>query len=184
MNTILENSFNEIEIKKSKFFTFLIKSDDSNVENQILEIKKIYKGANHYCYAYIINNKEKAYDDGEPSGTAGLPILNVLKKNNLTNVLCIVVRYFGGVKLGSGGLIRAYSSCVSECLAVSNIIPFIVRKKVLITFNYDSVDYIDKVLSDFVLEKEFSDLVSYLLLIDENFDFGEFDKFLIEKKDA
>ena len=79
--------------------------------------KKEYKDSTHICYAYIINSSEKCSDDGEPNGTAGLPILNILKKNNLTNVLAIVIRYFGGIKLGAGGLLRAYSDAANKAVS-------------------------------------------------------------------
>lgn len=117
-NTIVENSNYELIEKKSKFIANLIyiKNKDE-AESIIKEYKKKYYDARHNCFAYRVfeNNEvyEKSSDDGEPSGTAGAPMLNILKKSNLCNVLIIVTRYFGGILLGTGGLVRAYSnSCI------------------------------------------------------------------------
>ena len=108
---------NEIIIKKSRFITKFYNIDNVNkVENIINDLKKEYKKATHFCFAYRINGQEKAFDDGEPSHTAGLPILNVVHMKNLNNVLIVVIRYFGGVKLGTGPLTRAYSKSASEII--------------------------------------------------------------------
>lgn len=110
---------NTIIIDKSKFITTLYPVETVEEINFILaNVRKKYYDATHNCYAYIIDNGniQKCSDDGEPSKTAGFPMLDALKKNNLTNVLAITTRYFGGIKLGAGGLIRAYSSSVSEAL--------------------------------------------------------------------
>ena len=108
----------EVEIKKSKFFGYYFNVESADEVKEILEnLKKENKKATHVCYAYRITKDqylEKAFDDGEPSGTAGKPILNVIQKQNLSNVLLVVVRYFGGIKLGAGGLVRAYSKTASE----------------------------------------------------------------------
>ena len=108
---------NEIVINKSRFiaYKFELKSLDANLEL----LKKQHKKATHICYAYVFNIgvvSEKCFDDGEPNGTAGYPILNVIKKRNLNNTLVAVVRYFGGIKLGAGGLTRAYTKAASELL--------------------------------------------------------------------
>ena len=106
---------NEIIIKKSRFITRLYNIDDENKVTTIIDaLKKEHKKATHICFAYSINAHEKAFDDGEPKGTAGLPILNVIHKKNVNNVLVVVIRYFGGVKLGAGGLLRAYTKSASE----------------------------------------------------------------------
>ena len=106
---------NEIEIKKSRFITYLYNLDDESKVNDIIEsIRKEHKKARHVVYVYKINNTAKINDDGEPKGTAGMPIFNVIEKNNLNNILIVVVRYFGGIKLGAGGLFRAYSNSASE----------------------------------------------------------------------
>lgn len=109
----------EIENKKSKFlgYVFMV-SNVSEVQNYLEQLKLIHKKARHICYAYILKNPnlEKCFDDKEPGGTAGKPILNVLQKQKKSDILICVVRYFGGVKLGAGNLTRAYSKCASEAL--------------------------------------------------------------------
>lgn len=108
---------NEFIIKKSKFITRLYKIDNvDEVKNILDDLSKEYKKATHIVYAYSINGQEKAYDDREPSHTAGMPILNVIHLKNLNNVLIVVIRYFGGIKLGAGPLTRAYSKCASEII--------------------------------------------------------------------
>lgn len=110
---------NLIEIKKSKFIAYIYPfSDVESVDNQLSILRKQHKDATHICYAYVLSNPnlEKCSDDGEPDGTAGKPILDIIKKNNLTDILLVVVRYFGGIKLGAGGLVRAYSGAGSEVL--------------------------------------------------------------------
>ena len=110
----------QITEKKSKFcgYAFVVKSQ-SEVEGILADLKQEHKKATHICYAYNIKTGgvfAKAVDDGEPSGTAGRPIYNVIEKKNLSDVLIVVVRYFGGIKLGAGGLTRAYSKCASEAI--------------------------------------------------------------------
>ena len=106
---------NEFEIKKSRFITYLYDIDDENKVNDIVNnIRNEHKKARHVVYVYKIKSTGKINDDGEPKGTAGMPIFNVIEKNNLNNVLIVVVRYFGGIKLGAGGLFRAYSKSASE----------------------------------------------------------------------
>ena len=119
--TINENVTSELVVKKSKFICDLIKVDNvEEAENKIKEIKKKYHDAKHHCVAYRIceedNLIEKSSDDGEPSGTAGMPMLNILQKNNICNVVVIVTRYFGGILLGTGGLSRAYSDVTLEAI--------------------------------------------------------------------
>ena len=119
MRKLKDRLDNTIIIDKSKFITTIYPVNTIETINEILQAtNKKYYDATHNCYAYIIDNGniQKCSDDGEPSKTAGYPMLDVLKKNNLTNVLAITTRYFGGIKLGAGGLIRAYSSSVSEAL--------------------------------------------------------------------
>ena len=114
MFTISENSTYELVEKKSKFIANLIYIESKEeAENIIKEYKKRFHDARHNCYAYRVFDEneiyEKSSDDGEPSGTAGAPMLNLLQKNDLCNIIIIVTRYFGGILLGTGGLVRAYS---------------------------------------------------------------------------
>ncbi|ONI37901.1 YigZ family protein [Candidatus Epulonipiscium fishelsonii] len=121
MQTINSISYVEIVEKKSTFIgqAFPINSKEE-ADEHISSIKKKYKDATHNCYAYKVSNIEKCSDDGEPSGTAGKPILDVLK--NVDNVLIIVTRYFGGTLLGTGGLVRAYGSCAKLALNEAGIV--------------------------------------------------------------
>lgn len=120
--TIKENKKAQIIEKKSKFIANVIGVESQKeAEDMIFKIKKEYYDAKHNCFAYIVyeENKEiikRFSDDGEPSGTAGAPILEILEKQNLYNVLVIVTRYFGGILLGTGGLVRAYSEATLKAL--------------------------------------------------------------------
>lgn len=111
-----------IEIKKSKFYGYLYKIDSIDEVNNILDkIKEENKKARHIVYAYKINGIEKKYEDKEPSGSAGLPILNLINIKNLNNILIVVVRYFGGTLLGKGLLTRSYMNTANELLKKDTI---------------------------------------------------------------
>ncbi len=122
---VKDRSEHEIVINKSRFITTLVPVE--NAEQAFEEIKKIskkYSDATHNCYAFISNreNTEQRFsDDGEPQGTAGIPMLEVLKKRNFRMLLAVVTRYFGGIKLGAGGLVGAYSRSVAEALDNADI---------------------------------------------------------------
>lgn len=125
MYLIKETYQNEIIINKSRFIAYLYRVNNTDEVIDILKNhKKKYYDATHNCFAYIIGDDgqiQKASDDGEPSKTAGMPILDVLVKNKLTNILCVVTRYFGGILLGSGGLVRAYSASASEVVKKASL---------------------------------------------------------------
>jgi len=111
--TIKTNGEYEFVEKKSRFISYAYFVDSVDLtENYLKDLRKKYYDARHICYAYVLNSPvvEKCSDDGEPSGTAGKPLLDILKKRKLTNVLVVVIRYFGGIKLGAGGLLRAYNA--------------------------------------------------------------------------
>ena len=138
MYIIRNNIDDEQIIKNSRFITRLVKiTKKDEVEDILNNVKKEYPKATHYCYAYIVNDYKKASDDGEPGGTAGMPILNVLEKEDMTSVIAIVVRYFGGIKLGAGGLVRAYSSSVRDTLKKADKILLIEGVQIKITIPYD-----------------------------------------------
>ena len=106
-----------LEIKKSKFISYLYKVESiDEVDNILSKLKIEHKKANHFPYAYKFNNTAKKTDDKEPSGTCGTPLLNVLDRNNLNNHLIVVVRYFGGTKLGVGLLLRSYSKVANSVI--------------------------------------------------------------------
>ena len=109
-----------LEIKKSKFVGYYYQVESIEEIEIILEnLKKEHKKAKHFPYAYKINGQIKKSDDKEPSGTAGMPILNIIDRNNLNYALIVIVRYFGGIKLGAGGLLRAYSNTAKECIKIN-----------------------------------------------------------------
>jgi len=122
---ILEKGQGEVVEKKSRFIATLVPvATEEEAESYIASVKKQYYDARHNCYAYIIGSnmeKKKCSDDGEPSGTAGRPMLEVLEKNGLTNALVVVTRYFGGTLLGTGGLLRAYQGAATEALKDATI---------------------------------------------------------------
>lgn len=119
-HTVKSTGEHEIIIQKSRFIANIARVEtEAAAQDFIQQIKKLYWNATHNCSAYMIGEHDqiqKANDDGEPSGTAGVPILEVLKKRKLKDTVIVVTRYFGGIKLGAGGLIRAYGSCASEGL--------------------------------------------------------------------
>lgn len=166
MKSVINNK-NTIIIKNSRFICLIYQINDlKKVEYYLEQAKNTYKGANHYCYAYIINDISKCSDDGEPSNTAGLPMLQVLQKNNLNNVLCIVVRYFGKILLGAGGLVRAYTKSVTECLK-DHITILNKGYNITIIFAYENLKKIDYILNDrTILKKDFKSNVTYNLNID------------------
>lgn len=124
--TVQNRGEHEIVIEKSRFIAHVARTEtEADAQAFITEIKKQHKDATHNCSAYLIgehNQIQKALDDGEPSGTAGVPILEVLKKKNLKDTTVVVTRYFGGIKLGAGGLIRAYSKATSEGIEATGIV--------------------------------------------------------------
>ena len=171
MYTILENNINEIVINNSRFITHLYKVYDINdIDNYLNKVKALYKDATHYCYGYIIDNKIKFSDDGEPSSTAGVPIIEVLKKRKINYVLAIVVRYFGGIKLGSNGLIRAYSSSVAKALDNSELVLLEKGYNVDIVFTYNESKNIDYILKGIKINcKDYNETIKYNIDIPINY---------------
>ena len=184
MYSIKNNVENTIIIKKSKFISKLYKVDSVDQINSILEnLNKEYKDATHYCYAYIIDGKEKCNDNGEPSGTAGMPILNVLKKNNLDHILALVIRYFGGVKLGAGGLTRAYSNSVIEAINKSTIIELEKGYYIEIEFDFNQKKIVDYILNNInIKEITFDTNIIYKLYLSNKDIMNELEKNVINFK--
>ncbi len=169
---VIENDYqSELIIKNSKFITILKKIDNScNIEEILANLKETYPDATHYCYAYITDSKMKSSDDGEPSGTAGIPILKVLEANNLTNILAVVIRYFGGIKLGANGLIRAYTKGVANALKEINLLELSDGYNINITFDYNKLKEIDYLLKEQKINnKLFDNQITYNLDIAVSF---------------
>lgn len=150
--TISQDGQNQIEIKKSKFICHLFRIDnEEQAREYINQIKKEHYKANHNCSSYLLGENfeiQRSSDDGEPSGTAGVPILEVLKKNELQNTLAVVTRYFGGIKLGAGGLIRAYSTSVSEALDKIGIVEGKLQQILAITISYPQLGKLQNYLEN------------------------------------
>lgn len=143
--TILNTESAEIIEKKSKFIANIYHVENvKEADEKIKEIKKKYYDAKHNCVAYRVIESgqliEKSSDDGEPSGTAGGPMLNILQKNNLCNILIIVTRYFGGILLGTGGLVRAYSEATQKVIENSTIISKVEGIEIELEINYSNLD--------------------------------------------
>ena len=173
--TIEANIQAEIVEKKSKFIANLIKVNNiEEAEEAIKQIRKKYYDARHNCIAYRIvdNNQiiEKSSDDGEPSGTAGAPMLNILQKNNLANVLIVVTRYFGGILLGTGGLVRAYSDSLLKAIEESNKIEKCEGIELLVTIDYNEFDnfkYYCKNNKIIIVNVEYGQNIECLIHIEE-----------------
>lgn len=148
--------------KRSKFLAFAHHVDSEEAAKEIVaEYRKKYYDARHVCFAYVLGNEGelfRANDDGEPSSTAGKPILGQLQKNGLTNALVVVIRYYGGVNLGTGGLIVAYRTATAEALAKAEIITCQVEEEVVFNFSYLMMNGVMKVvkeLSPRIIEQDF-----------------------------
>ncbi len=159
----------EIIIKKSRFLCN-IKPISSKVQAQeyIEEMKMKYSDANHNCSAFIVDGQEYANDDGEPTRTAGLPMLNVLLQKQLNNIVVVVTRYFGGIKLGSGGLTRAYSHAVIETLNNTEIKELVNGVEVDIIFGHSEYAKVKSIINSYVindLSEKFSNKITIHVVI-------------------
>lgn len=173
--TILENDASIetlYEIQKSKFITHICHVETEAAAREFIQnLKKKYYDARHNCSAYILgenSEKQKSNDDGEPGGTAGNPILEALKKNELTNIVVVVTRYFGGIKLGAGGLIRAYSHATVLGIEKATVIQMTPFVELAITINYDLLANLEHWLRQAKIrtnEAEYADNVTLKLLI-------------------
>lgn len=169
MKTIKENTISKYEINKSIFICCLYKINSiDEVKTYLEEAKNTFKDATHYTYAYIIDEARKSSDDGEPGGTAGVPIMEVLLKHELNYVLCIVIRYFGGIKLGAGGLVRAYRK--SACIGIDNsiLLNLVDGYKIEITASYEEQKNIENLIKNYTFSKTYTDIVKYELNIKQD----------------
>ena len=142
--------------KGSKFISYAFPVySEQHIKKKIEHIKKVEYSARHYCYAYVLDeNKsiQRTNDDGEPSSTAGKPILGQILSNNLTNILIIVTRYFGGVKLGASGLINAYKLSSSDAISKSKIIQKTIKEEYEVIFKYNQINKVIKIIKQFKLD--------------------------------
>lgn len=175
MDSILEikqDEFVELEIRKSKFLAFSFSIHTiKQFEEKLSFLKSKYSDSTHICYAYKLGGMEKAYDDGEPQGTAGKPILDCIKKKGLNNIFVAVIRYFGGIKLGAGGLIRAYSNSAKTVIDMSQIIKKTACYKVDFEISFDKQKYLKNFLSNMHIKDskiEYLDYIKINLYVEKN----------------
>lgn len=174
--TIRENVQTSLTVQKSKFICNLIKvNTQKEAENIIKDIKKNYYDARHNCVAYRIAEGEqiieKSNDDGEPSGTAGQPMLNILQKNNLCNVVAIVTRYFGGILLGTGGLVRAYSDSLLQTIDMSDKIEKCAGLEFEVKLEYNNLEtfkYYCKINNIIIEDLNYSEVVICKIEVEES----------------
>ncbi|MGL5020533.1 MAG: YigZ family protein [Mycoplasmatales bacterium] len=144
MNTIIRDTTNEIVINKSRFITKTnYVEDEISAKNFIESVKNKFPDARHHCYVYRIGNIVRVSDDGEPSGTAGIPMLEVIKHHDINNIVIVVIRYFGGIKLGAGGLTRAYTKSVSKLILNVKLEKIISGKTISIEFEHAFINKIN-----------------------------------------
>lgn len=171
--TIETNVNGEIVEKKSKFIANIFPIENENEALSILdEVRKLHRDAKHNVFVYrIANGSERASDDGEPSGTAGIPILDILRGMNLQNILVVVTRYFGGILLGTGGLVRAYTDSTKEALKKAKIKEKILKIEYKIEIPYS---YYDKILhfcriNDYqVVSSTYLDIIEIFVVVEKD----------------
>lgn len=163
-----------LEIKRSQFVTLIEHTQGVEAARAFLErVRARFPDANHHCYAYVAGAPDDIYqidksDDGEPRGTAGKPMLNVLQHSGIGEITAVVVRYFGGVKLGAGGLVRAYSQCVSQAVAALETIEFVRKAELQLTLPYSLLGSVEHWLGSNaieVLDKRFEADVALTLAV-------------------
>ncbi|EDP68854.1 hypothetical protein CAT7_06423 [Carnobacterium sp. AT7] len=172
--TIEQDGQFELEIKKSRFICHLKQvTTETDAQTFIQAVKKEHSKANHNCVAYLIGEQDeiqRAYDDGEPSGTAGVPMLEVLKKKQLKNVVVVVTRYFGGIKLGAGGLIRAYGKAVSQGLVEIGVVERRLHTQITVVVAYPASGKLENSLREAnytIKDVLYSEVVSFVCLVDQ-----------------
>lgn len=161
----------ELEIKKSIFLATLIPvKNEEEAQEAIAKMKKEKRDATHNCSAYRIGTEriyEKSSDDGEPQGTAGHPMLHVLQMNELTNTLAIVTRWFGGIKLGAGGLTRAYTQSLADAVKEADLVRYTPHEKYTVSFPYTTAGAFENHIKGtdiIVKDRQFSDKVTVAFL--------------------
>lgn len=158
-------------IEKSRFIAYLKPCfSEDEYKNYLKEIRKIHHDANHVCSGFICDAIKRSSDDGEPSGTAGVPILSVLEKNKINHTAALVVRYFGGIKLGAGGLIRAYGSAVTNALNEAKLVEDVELKKYELILSYDLANKVNHLIEteSIKMNIEYLEKVKYNFLIDND----------------
>lgn len=170
--TVKNYGESELVIQKSRFLTYVKRAETEDEALEFIqEIKKMHHTATHNCSAYLIGEHDsiqKANDDGEPSGTAGVPMLEVLKKQGLKDTVVVVTRYFGGIKLGGGGLIRAYGRATSEGIAATGVVERKLHHLMKVTIDYTWLGKIENEARQSVYplkEMTYADLVDLFMYV-------------------
>lgn len=158
-------------IQGSKFIGMLFPVHNQNeIDSLLKQLNNQYQDATHLCYAYKIDSKKRIQEDGEPSGTSGVPMLSIIEAHDFNHVLAVVIRYFGGTKLGTGGLVRAYSKGILDCFAEAKIIYFEKGVFVKLCFPYCSIRLVDSILmKQTINEKSFTEDVTYIFTCSNDF---------------
>jgi uncharacterized YigZ family protein len=175
MQTVEKECYIEFEEKRSKFIGYIKPvSSKEEAENFINNIKGKHPDATHNCSAYKVTENGQEYykvdDDGEPGGTAGKPIGEIMNLLDVDNLVVVVTRYFGGIKLGAGGLVRNYAKAAKLAVQEAGIIEYVHLKKYLVDFSYDKVNEVEGIISSSggkILEKEFMDKVTFRIMIND-----------------
>lgn len=172
MKTIKDEKIETIEVKKSKFIAFCFHvSHEEEIKEKIEKIRKEHKTARHVAYAYKLNNIEKYDDDKEPNKTAGFPILEIINYRELSNLLIVVVRYFGGIKLGAGGLTRAYAQAATNVLDSCDEIKLTDGYEISVMGHikdYNTINHLLITKNIKILKKEISDYFKLIIEIKKN----------------
>lgn len=173
----IKNKASEIVlINKSRFISDVCRVDtEEEALNFIEGIKVQYPDATHHCYAYSVGHKtevKRFSDDGEPGGTAGMPILQVMESKGIKNVVAVVTRYFGGIKLGAGGLVRAYSKAASLALDKAETVNMILSKVINIEIDYSFLGIIEHLLNEMgviIIDKSFQQRVKLTVIVQDEY---------------
>lgn len=181
---VFGETFGEKIIERSRFLTYISRvCTEEEAKKYLMKVRGEHPFATHVCYGYVADragNLQRFSDDGEPQGTAGMPILGVLKAQSLRESLIAVVRYFGGIKLGAGGLTRAYAGCAAETLALSKIYTFAPCVEYELTVSYSDVNAALRFLErENVVSRNFSDVPRFTVAVRES----EEENFLLRLKD-
>lgn len=172
--TVLKEAAYEYEEKKSIFIGYVKRCEsEEEAKEFVAKIKNKHKDARHNCYAYVIGENmgiQRYSDDGEPQGTAGIPILDVIKKKNLTNIAVVVTRYFGGILLGAGGLVRAYTKAASDGINSGEIVAKVLGRAIKMKISYDllgKIQYLCATNNFYIENTEYSDNVEVEIYVEE-----------------
>ena len=165
-----QETVNTLTVERSRFICYMkrVRSEEE-YRDYLSQIRKKHYDATHVCSAFVCGNIQRSSDDGEPAGTAGAPILNVLLKNGLDEMCALVVRYFGGIKLGAGGLIRAYGNAVSECLKLGELMEDVTYPKYSLTLSYETASRIERYLRErcILTDTQYGTEVTFIFALDD-----------------